>query len=453
MFDLPLIQNVQRSGRLFVVLTCFLLLASAQPLQSQSPFDGFAIQEVPMDPAVAATIQADAGFTNLPRCWRVYVCFDSDFWELQAVAGVYDSGVPHPFIVECPTCTGANQFYQNSLYGFANGDNINPALYAIDPTLEYDSWFTIGDPFNTNMNGNITIVQDPNTFPFNDFETGGPLIETANIPPAYAGSSVFATLSYSLIDNPPGIGNTHATPNSTGDTHLLIAQLTTDGVFDGICTLAFRELTNDFEILSATNVIEYDVTFTNNPGSFDLTCPQVFLPVELLEFNAAASDDRVNLMWVTASERNSERFFVERSMDQQTWKDVGSLPAAGNADEENDYFLVDHHPEPGVNYYRLRQVDTNGDTHYSDIRAAVFKQEQFTFYPNPTSDRVWFKGNLEDVERIRIIDMHGQVVLEQRTSGSPIREMDVHSLATGSYVIEVIYPTGQIYRNVMQVGR
>lgn len=415
-------------------------------MKAQNPFDGFAIVEVPIDPALAATMQSVKGFSAPPRCWRVYACLNRDFVELQAISGLESFGVSYPWIVDCPTCPDPIKFYQHeepaasggSVLSEFLGQNVLTGLFATFPALQYDSWFDIGDPYTNAPAVSFvgpTGAGDPRTL----FEAGGAFID----PGSSIGSTIFQA------NNP---ANTDFMIDS--EYRVLIAQLTTPGVFEGIMTLQFREVQPDLLPGPTPPVWTlYDQTFTNFPGSFDQVCPQVFLPVELLEFNAAASDDRVNLMWVTASERNSERFFVERSMDQQTWKDVGSLPAAGNADEENDYFLVDHHPEPGVNYYRLRQVDTNGDTHYSDIRAAVFKQEQFTFYPNPTSDRVWFKGNLEDVERIRIIDMHGQVVLEQRTSGSPIREMDVHSLATGSYVIEVIYPNGQIYRNVMQVGR
>ncbi|MFT6279566.1 MAG: hypothetical protein ACJAU0_002397, partial [Flavobacteriales bacterium] len=176
-----------------------------------------------------------------------------------------------------------------------------------------------------------------------------------------------------------------------------------------------------------------------------------FLPVELIEFNAAPSDDRVNVLWKTASERNAENFTVEHSLDLENWSDIGTLPASGNSDQEETYFLAHKEPTVGVNYYRLRQKDHNGAMHHSDARSAVFKASEITFYPNPASDRVWFKGDLSQVSVINVYDMHGRLVLQQTGNQDVIREMDINSLERGAYVVEFIYPDGTSFRDKLQV--
>jgi hypothetical protein len=39
---------------------------------------------------------------------------------------------------------------------------------------------------------------------------------------------------------------------------------------------------------------------------------------------------------------------------------VGEVAAKGTTDTRNNYGLTDMNPLPGVNYYRLRQIDRDG---------------------------------------------------------------------------------------------
>lgn len=428
--------------RKFLVIVCLFLSSTAV---GQSPFDGFVIQEVPMAPSIATTIQTASGFSTLPRCWRVYACLNADQWELQALASQYDNltTVLNPWTLTCPTCAGTSQFFN---HGFAPlstivGDAIEPILYTFQPESQFDSWFFIGTPTFPQGSADVSWFPNPALNPALAFNAGGDFIEDTTI------GSVLTGLW--------PLGSTQGMADS--EYKVLVAQITTDAVFEGQMTMQFRRIEpNPLPFPAPPFIItdvqlEYDVTFTNNPGSFDETCPQVFLPVELFEFNAASSDDRVNVLWKTASERNAESFTVEHSVDLQNWSDIGELDAAGNSDEIETYFLAHKEPVVGVNYYRLRQTDFNGATHHSDVRSAVFKASEITFYPNPASDRVWFKGDLSLVSVINVYDMHGRIVLQQSGNQDVIREMDVNALERGAYIVEFIYPDGTSFRDKLQI--
>ena len=407
----------------------------------QSPFDGIVIEEVPINPTALQEIEDLNLFSTPPRCWRVYACMNAPNWEVQAVSSLYDgnTGILNPWIVECPACPDVTHFYQSSPFGGVLGDEVPPAAYVFLPSAEYDSWFFIGEPqFLPNPSANVTFISANPLDPSIAFEAGGDFIETSFLNSAMYGEP-----------SPNGSGQGTA----DGQSRVLIAQLTTNGVFNGILSMQFRRLNPDYTLfLPPTTIIEYDVAFTNFPGSFDETCPQVFLPVELIEFNAAPSDDRVNVLWKTASERNAENFTVEHSLDLESWSDIGTLPAAGNSDQEETYFLAHKEPSVGVNYYRLRQKDHNGALHHSDARSAVFKASEITFYPNPASDRVWFKGDLSQVSVINVYDMHGRLVIQQTGNQDVIREMDINSLEQGAYIVEFIYPDGTSFRDKLQVN-
>ena len=112
----------------------------------------------------------------------------------------------------------------------------------------------------------------------------------------------------------------------------------------------------------------YSIQFSITAG-VDSGSGSIGLPVEWLSFDAALVDQNVNLSWSTAAEENNRGFYVERSQDAEIWEELGFVEGAGTTEEIRDYsFIVDRTPSIGYNYYRIRQVDYNGDTDYSVIR-------------------------------------------------------------------------------------
>lgn len=86
------------------------------------------------------------------------------------------------------------------------------------------------------------------------------------------------------------------------------------------------------------------------------------LPVEMISFDGYASSNGNILVWKTATENNSDYYLIERSTTGEfTEKSViGQKPAAGNSTVETTYAFVDNNFEPTINYYRLVQVDKDG---------------------------------------------------------------------------------------------
>lgn len=137
------------------------------------------------------------------------------------------------------------------------------------------------------------------------------------------------------------------------------------------------------------------------------------LPVTVLSFAAKSEGDRVQLAWVTTMERNADRFVVERSADLNEYITVGEVIAKGTTDERQNYGLTDLNPQPGVNYYRLKQIDLDGTVHeYKPVSAMIKADEPVvTLYPNPASpDRIHLRLWNADNAAIHLIDSRGQPV-------------------------------------------
>eukprot|EP00353_Schmidingerella_taraikaensis_P002871 CAMPEP_0185587150 /NCGR_PEP_ID=MMETSP0434-20130131/47714_1 /TAXON_ID=626734 ORGANISM="Favella taraikaensis, Strain Fe Narragansett Bay" /NCGR_SAMPLE_ID=MMETSP0434 /ASSEMBLY_ACC=CAM_ASM_000379 /LENGTH=654 /DNA_ID=CAMNT_0028208815 /DNA_START=28 /DNA_END=1989 /DNA_ORIENTATION=+ len=76
-----------------------------------------------------------------------------------------------------------------------------------------------------------------------------------------------------------------------------------------------------------------DTTTTN--------CPITVLPVEVGDFQGKNAPEGNLLYWYTLSERDADYFLIERSTDGKNWKEIGTVKAAGNSTEINNYMLVD----------------------------------------------------------------------------------------------------------------
>lgn len=109
------------------------------------------------------------------------------------------------------------------------------------------------------------------------------------------------------------------------------------------------------------------------------------LPVELLSFNGICSENGVELNWSTASEFNSAYFEVQKSTEGNNWRTIQTQAAAGFSTELQTYSYVDFEKSNAA-YYRLNQVDINGDNKIYD---PIFincdgTSTQLSTYPNPS---------------------------------------------------------------------
>jgi hypothetical protein len=137
------------------------------------------------------------------------------------------------------------------------------------------------------------------------------------------------------------------------------------------------------------------------------------LPVELIEFTAEAKDDHVEVLWTTASELNNAAFVVERSADAVTFETLVSVPGAGNSNVTRQYVQLDKLPLPGISYYRLKQVDLNGEFEYSEIRPVNFLNQEKLRLNYWTVENGQLHLNLqspEDLIEVNIYDISGRLV-------------------------------------------
>lgn len=140
------------------------------------------------------------------------------------------------------------------------------------------------------------------------------------------------------------------------------------------------------------------------------------LPVELLSFDAAVNEGKVDLKWGTSTEINNDYFTIERSADAKNWEEIITTNGAGNSNQINEYFEVDYEPLTGISYYRLKQTDFNGQYEYFNIVPVRFEHNEtignMSLFPNPVNIggivQVEFKDILETELLIVLRDIKGR---------------------------------------------
>jgi hypothetical protein len=168
-----------------------------------------------------------------------------------------------------------------------------------------------------------------------------------------------------------------------------------------------------------------------------------FIPVELVSFSTFVTGNSVQLNWQTATETNNSGFAIERSRDNATFSQVGFVPGFGTTTEPKSYSYTDNLVQSGIYYYRLRQVDYDGSTEYSNtIEAEISNPQKFELvqnYPNPFNPSTTIKFTIPEKEfvSLKVYDVMGNEVSvllnEEKEDGTHTIEFNASNLASGTY--------------------
>jgi hypothetical protein len=168
------------------------------------------------------------------------------------------------------------------------------------------------------------------------------------------------------------------------------------------------------------------------------------LPVELTSFASTVKNNSVLLNWQTATEKSNYGFEVERSADKVKWQKIAFVNGNGNSNSEKYYSYADKSSMSGKQYYRLKQVDTDGNYEYSKtIEADLGLPKSYELsqnYPNPFNPATTIKFALPEsqVVKITVFNSIGEqvtkVVDEYMEAGSHEVNFSASNLASGVYL-------------------
>lgn len=175
------------------------------------------------------------------------------------------------------------------------------------------------------------------------------------------------------------------------------------------------------------------------------TCPLTgfALPVELEYFKAHPMASGILLEWKTITELNNTGFELQRSRDGRQWVDLAFIRGEGTSQEEQYYSYVDEQPSPGTNYYRLKQLDYDGQFEFSDIISAAHQESSgdgLRLFPNPAAGRIAIRLGTDYIGRVELglYDFSGRQVKMERydLDGKALAtDIDLKDLPSGVYLV------------------
>lgn len=181
-----------------------------------------------------------------------------------------------------------------------------------------------------------------------------------------------------------------------------------------------------------------------NLTTFNGSGTQTSLPVELVQFSGNVNSGKIELYWKTASELDNDYFQVEKSNNGKDFESIGLVEGNGSLSTAVNYSFLDPAPFKGINYYRLKQVDFNGDYEYSEIISIQSNQDEvmLNVFPNPFRSRLTINSN--EAGQIRLMNLNGQIIriINIDEEHGVNTNLDLEDFAPGIYILEFISHQG-----------
>jgi hypothetical protein len=168
------------------------------------------------------------------------------------------------------------------------------------------------------------------------------------------------------------------------------------------------------------------------------------LGVEFISFTGQQLNGTHILSWKTLVEKNTDYFLLEHKVANTNFIELGKVKASGNTVGEKDYNFINNNPKIGENFYRLKLVDADGKSKYSNVVLLKLLEDKtvISVYPNPTASHL--NININAVKKnvpiqIIVLDMHGKITYQQSLeANNASTSIDVNSWASGTYFVRVV---------------
>jgi hypothetical protein len=173
------------------------------------------------------------------------------------------------------------------------------------------------------------------------------------------------------------------------------------------------------------------------------------LPIRLLAFNATKlTSTKSFITWETAEFSSAdEKFEVQRAASDKEFVTIGVLVGSGSS---HFYNFTDEDAKTGINYYRLKMTDKDGDVNYSRTVAIMNNAEGLlitSLFPTIVTDRATFTIATTSRQRIDMVitDIQGRVMMRRNfnmVAGNMSVELPMENIGAGAYFLTAVTEDG-----------
>lgn len=202
-------------------------------------------------------------------------------------------------------------------------------------------------------------------------------------------------------------------------------------------------------IVGTGTTLDLRITISNlDAGDEDIAFDNITIegdtptPITLASFTAKPMDsEAVSLDWITSSEENNEYFSIEHSTNGRDFIAIDEVEGALNSTEMRYYNYMHKEATKGLNYYRLRQVDTDGTFSFSPIEVVNIAAD-IAIEVRPTIAEGTITMSIakafDKESTIEIYNVLGSLVsAEVLARGDVQKTLNVNDLQSGHYFIRL----------------
>lgn len=265
------------------------------------------------------------------------------------------------------------------------------------------------------------------------------------------GTKPDVNFSFGYVDHADELGNA----NSITELNLVAQRWNTSGnVWEG-------NFTNTAIMYGTANTATNQVTGVDIPPSefhevWVLVDNSSLLPVEMVRFDGNCINNKTVLNWSTASELNTQKFVIEKSITGVDFSNIGEVTAVGNSNQLINYTFTDASTSVDA-YYRIKQIDNNGQfENFPPVFVASCSDISNNVNVYSSNDQVVINyfSNEDEQLTIELYSADGKLVLQEgKNISNGFNQFQLNTrVATGVYMIS-IKNQNQVYNQKIYLNK
>lgn len=185
------------------------------------------------------------------------------------------------------------------------------------------------------------------------------------------------------------------------------------------------------------DIVDFDptgaATYVSNAGCSGF----VALPITLISFTGVSESNKIGLTWEVAEQKNTRGYMIEKSIDARTWTKMLYIDSNNESNTDLTYSAEDRQPVTGINYYRLTDIDSDGQSETHQIISVNFAGENQELYFTQTEEMLLVNSKLTNNYGVYdLFDLSGRLIRKIQFAGSNTVSIPKRETGSGMFLIK-----------------